>query len=88
MIYRGDPEEDFEWMSVIHEAQKVFIGSVYHPPQGSSISNRFIYKVLERSNMQFLLEECGQRGLPSFIQLALVSRASRVAFPEYFLVVR
>ena len=45
VIYRGDPEEDFEWMIVIHEAQKIFIGSVYYPRQGSSISKRFIDKV-------------------------------------------
>ena len=53
VIYRGDPEEDLEWMIVIHEAQKVFIGSVYYPPQGSSISKRFIDKVQELQSQGF-----------------------------------
>ena len=53
MFLPGDPEEDFEWMIVIHEAHKVFIGSGYYPPQGSSISKRFIDKVQELQSQGF-----------------------------------
>ena len=37
----------------MHEAQKVFIGSVFYPPQGFSIAKRFLDKVQELQSQGF-----------------------------------
>jgi hypothetical protein len=74
VIYRGDPEEDFEWMIVIHEAEKVFTGSVYYPPQGSSISKRFIDKVQKLQSQGFDFIIAGDYALSGYMEEHLLCR--------------